>query len=59
MSLEQRARRAFADAVEGQGPCWRNAADSIRAGWGNTWVAAGIAALERVLRHVPDEDDEE
>jgi len=54
-----RARRQYADAVEARGPAYRNAADSIRAGFSNMWIEAGIAALATVLSTVPDEDEDE
>lgn len=57
-SLHEQAREAFAKGVEAQGTAWTNTANSIRAGYSNVWIAAGIAALEAVLRLVPDEADD-
>lgn len=56
-TLREQAREEFAQSIEAQGPSWANTADSIRAGYANVWITAGIAALERVLRLVPDEAD--
>lgn len=53
-----RARERFAAEVERLGPAYRNPADSIRAGWGNIWIEAGVAALERLLRDRPAEDEQ-
>jgi hypothetical protein len=58
-TLREQARELYAKALEANGAGWKNAANSIRAGHGNLWVQAGIAALERVLRTVPDEADDE
>ncbi len=55
----QQARELFAQAVEANGPAWKNTANSIRAGYENMWVQAGIAAIEGVLRLVPDEADDD
>jgi hypothetical protein len=57
--LRERARRAFADGVETLGPGWKITAHSVRAGYENLWIRAGIAALERVLRLVPDDDEDD
>jgi hypothetical protein len=56
VSTSERARDLLADQVEANGPAYRNAADSIRAGWSNIWVQAGLAAIEGVLGRLPDED---
>lgn len=56
-TLHQQARERFAQAVAAQGPSWANTANSIRAGFTNVWIAPGIAAIEAVLRLVPDEAD--
>lgn len=58
-TLREQARELYAKSLEANGPAWKNAANNIRAGHGNLWVQAGIAALERVLRLVPDEADDE
>jgi len=59
MSPAQQARHMFADAVQAQGPAWRNAADSIRAGnYGNAWTVAAIGAIEKALRTGADDDVE-
>lgn len=59
MSDRTRARELYAQAVAAQGSAWVNTANSIRAGFTNVWIAPGIAALEAVLRLVPDEADDE
>jgi hypothetical protein len=51
----ERARDAFADSVAARGPGWRNAAESIRAGWENVWVQAGIDALAAAFRLIPED----
>lgn len=52
------ARELYAQQLERQGPAWTNAANSVRAGYENSWIAAGIAAIEAVLKRLPhDEDD--
>jgi hypothetical protein len=57
MSRPARARQLYAAQVRAQGPAWRNAADNIVAGYTNAWIAAGIAAIEAVLRLVPEGED--
>lgn len=51
-----RARAAYAAKVEALGPGYRNAADSIRSGWGNVWIEAGIAALADAFKLVPEDE---
>lgn len=51
-----RARELFAAEVERQGPAWRNAADSVRSGYSNAWIEAGLAAIGRLLRQLPEDD---
>lgn len=47
----EQAKELLAEAVEGQGPSWRNAANSIRAGgYANAWITAGLVAIEKALR---------
>lgn len=58
-TFREQAREAYAQAIEAQGPGWANSANSIRAGYSNVWIAAGIAAVEGVLRLVPDEADDD
>ena len=57
MSSASRARQLYADQVAAQGPAWRNSAEAIRAGYSNAWIAAGIAALEAVLKLIPADED--
>lgn len=52
-----RARRIYADHVEALGPTYRNAANSIRAGWSNIWIDAGIASVAEVIRLLPEDDE--
>lgn len=59
MTVRDRAREHYARAVAAEGPTWQNAANSIRAGFENVWIAPAIAAIEAVLRLVPDEADHE
>lgn len=59
MTIRDQARERFARAVAAQGPSWANTANSIRAGYVNVWIAPAIAAIEAVLRLVPDEADHE
>lgn len=59
MTIREEARERFAQAVAAQGQAWANTANNIRAGYSNVWITSGIAALEAVLRLVPDEADEE
>lgn len=47
-----RAREAYADKIEAQGPAYHNAAHSIRAGWENIWIKAGIDALADAMRMI-------
>jgi hypothetical protein len=54
-----RARELYAQAVASQGPAWANAANSVRAGHTNCWIAAGIAGIDAVLRLVPYEADDD
>lgn len=58
-SRRDRARNLFADALLARGREWRNAADSVRAGFENAWIAAGVDALVAVLLNSPDVDDED
>jgi hypothetical protein len=58
-SARQRARNLYADALAAQGPAWGNAAASVRAGYDNSWILAGLTAVEALLRLVADDDDEE
>jgi hypothetical protein len=51
-----RARKLYAEKVEALGPPYRNVANSIRAGWSNIWIDAGIRAVAEVLRYVPDDE---
>lgn len=54
--IRRAAREALADAVERQGPGWRNTADSIRSGsYGNVWTIAALDALERTARQPLDD----
>lgn len=50
------ARQLYADKIEALGPAYRNAAESIRAGWGNVWIEAGIKAVADLLRLVPSDE---
>lgn len=58
-TLRDRAREAYAAAIEAQGPAYRNTADSIRAGYEGFWVTPAINALEAMIRNGPDEADDE
>lgn len=53
-----RARELFATQIESNGPAHKNTADAIRAGFSNIWILAGIGAIARVLRQIPEEGDE-
>lgn len=56
-SIARQARELYADAIDAQGPRWRNTADSIRCGgYGNIWSEAALSAIERALRINPDDD---
>lgn len=55
-SIEVTARELFARSVEAKGPAWRNSANSIRSGFSNCWIEAGVHALIRALRSIPEED---
>lgn len=56
-ALSRRARALYADAIDAQGPRWRNTADSIRCGgYGNIWSEAALSAIERALRINPDDE---
>lgn len=54
-SPRDRAREAFAAQVERIGPGYRNVADSIRSGWENIWIKAGIDALAGMIRSGGDD----
>lgn len=56
-TLREQARELLAQSVAAEGPGWKNTANSIRAGYTNVWIAPAIAAIEAVLRLVPDEAD--
>lgn len=43
------ARDRYADAIEAQGPAWRNCAASIRAGFSNMWIEAALRAIDAAL----------
>ncbi len=58
-TLREQAREAYAQALEAQGPAYRNVANNVRAGFDNIWIAPAIAALEGVLRLAPYEADDE
>ena len=58
LTPRQRARELFAAKVAAHGPAWQNAASSIRSGWSNLWIDAGIEAIVEVLRLVPEGDEE-
>jgi len=54
------ARHALADAIDAQGPAWRNSALSLRGGaWGNVWTEIALLALERTARHPLETDDDD
>ena len=55
-SPKARARERYATKVEALGPGWRNAANSIRAGWSNIWIDAAIGAISEVERLVPEDE---
>jgi hypothetical protein len=57
-SIERAARNLLADQVEAQGPAWRNAADLIRGGWSNVWIAPAIAAIGQALINPPEDIEE-
>lgn len=56
-SLEARSR--YAEALAAQGPEWRKAAASVRSGYTNAWILAGIAGIDQALRTGPDDADAE
>jgi len=58
VTIREQARELYAQAVAAQGTAWVNTANSIRSGFTNVWIAPGIAAIEAVLRLVPDEADD-
>lgn len=49
------ARELYATKVAARGPAWRNAAESIRSGFSNVWIEAGIAAIESLLRRLGED----
>lgn len=57
MRLRDRARPAYASALEQQGSAWSNAAGSVRAGFENVWITPALDAIAEVLRFVPDDED--
>jgi len=58
MQLTPEARARYADALSAQGPEWRKAAASVRSGYTNAWILAGIAGIDHALRTGPDDADE-
>lgn len=56
--VRQRAREAYAAAIEAQGAQYRNTADSVRAGFEGFWATPAINALEAMIRHGPDEAED-
>lgn len=58
MTTRDRARHIYADSLAAQGPTWANAAASVRTGYSNCWIMAGIAAIEAGLRGLFDGEDE-
>lgn len=53
----RRARNCYAAQVQAQGAAWANAAHSIREGFQNVWILAGILALAPLVA-LSEEDDE-
>jgi hypothetical protein len=47
--VTQEARERLAEAVEGQGSAWRNAANSIRAGYETVWLTPALIAIDIAL----------
>ncbi len=56
LTPRQRARHELADALASRGSAYRNAADSIRGGFSNMWIEAGLVAIEAAHRSPPQED---
>lgn len=53
-----RARNVYADALLSRGREWRNAAESVRAGFENVWITSALDAVERLLLLCGDDADE-
>ena len=58
MPLTIEARTRYADALAAQGPEWRKAAASVRDGYSNAWILAGIAGIDAALRTGPDDGED-
>jgi hypothetical protein len=52
-----RARELVADAIASEGPAYHNLANSVRTGYENLFIRAGLIATERAL-HSSEDDDE-
>ena len=51
----QAARDALADEIGAQGPSFANVAGNVRAGFENFWITPSLAAIDKLLRQLPDE----
>lgn len=58
-ALRRQARRMMADAVAARGPSHANAAGTLRAGYENVWITAGLDAIEAALRTGPDDEPDD
>lgn len=56
-SLQDQARRIYADTVAADGPGYANTANNIRAGYENIWIKVGIKAIEQTLRGMHDGEE--
>ncbi|MDZ7824517.1 MAG: hypothetical protein U5K75_11105 [Ahrensia sp.] len=54
--VDEIARDLLADAIEGQGPLWQNAARSVRAGFSNVWIIPALQAITRALTETIEDD---
>ena len=55
---ERIARAILADAIEAQGPSWRNSAASVRAGFSNVWIAPALVAITTALTEPLEDNDQ-
>lgn len=53
-----RARDIYADGLLAQGKAWATTATSVRAGYTNIWIEAGIDAVLAALTGLPDAEDD-